>query len=180
MALLFLFTVMLNYVTTISFEKSETLCSELSGFGIPLLCRDRFDPWGSTLAWEIPRLNQTLDRLGLAQIPDQDPDQPLESWVRSKSVPLPRDRPENDATHRIINSLFKPCWHLESISPTFYEQLVQTCRSQSAKKTESLTVFFALLGSASIKASSKMLVKSTPWVNFINIFLPQTRWGSLL
>jgi len=38
-----------------------------------------------------------------------------------------------------------------SISPTFY-----------AKLFDDLTVFFALLGSAFIKASRKMLVKSTP------------------
>jgi len=33
---------------------------------------------------------------------------------------------------------------------------------KSAKKTERLTVFFALLGSMSVKALSKMLVKLTP------------------
>jgi len=32
---------------------------------------------------------------------------------------------------------------------------------KSAKKTDYLTVFFALLGSASVKASRKMLVKLT-------------------
>jgi len=33
-------------------------------------------------------------------------------------------------------------------------------RSQKRKKTDSLTVFFALMGSASVKAACKMLVKS--------------------
>ncbi len=33
---------------------------------------------------------------------------------------------------------------------------------KSANQTDSLTVFFALLGSARVKAASKMLVKSIP------------------
>jgi len=48
-----------------------------------------------------------------------------------------------------------------SISSTFYEQLLCP-RSQKRKKmTDSLTVFFALLGSVGIKTVSKMLGKST-------------------
>jgi len=42
-------------------------------------------------------------------------------------------------------------------------------RSQKCRKTACLTVFFALLGSAHLKALCKILVKSTPGVNFINI-----------
>jgi hypothetical protein len=38
--------------------------------------------------------------------------------------------------------------------------------SKSAKKTNSLTVFFVLLGSAHLKAVHKLLVKSTQDVNF--------------
>jgi hypothetical protein len=34
--------------------------------------------------------------------------------------------------------------------------------SKSAKKTDSLTVYFAVLGYARVKAVRKMLVKSTP------------------
>ena len=37
-------------------------------------------------------------------------------------------------------------------------------RSQNRKKQLELTVFFALLGSSSVKAASKMLVKLTPGV----------------
>jgi len=40
---------------------------------------------------------------------------------------------------------------------------------KSAKKNDSLTVFLAHLESASVKASTKMLGKLTPGVNFINI-----------
>ena len=38
-----------------------------------------------------------------------------------------------------------------------------------AKKTDNLTVFFALLGSTCAKAARKTLMKSTPGVNFINV-----------
>ncbi len=37
------------------------------------------------------------------------------------------------------------------------------------KKTDSLTLFFALMGSVHVKAAHKILVKLTPVVNFINI-----------
>jgi len=40
---------------------------------------------------------------------------------------------------------------------------------KSTKETDNLTVFFALLGSVCVKASWKMLVKSTPKLNFINV-----------
>jgi len=60
-----------------------------------------------------------------------------------------------------------------SISSTFYEQLLQaafTCADpKSAKNIDSLTVIFALLGSAGIKASIITLVKLTPEVNLTNI-----------
>ncbi len=40
---------------------------------------------------------------------------------------------------------------------------------KSAKKYIKAVVLFALLGSGQVKASSKMLMKLTPLVNFINI-----------
>jgi len=40
---------------------------------------------------------------------------------------------------------------------------------ESKKKTDNLTVFFALSGSALVKAACKWLVKLTPGLNFINI-----------
>jgi len=46
------------------------------------------------------------------------------------------------------------------ISPTFYKQLLPLQISK-AQKADDLTVFFALLWSASVKAARKMLVKST-------------------
>jgi len=54
-----------------------------------------------------------------------------------------------------------------SISSTFYEQRLHL-KITKAQKTDTLTVNFVLLGSALVKASHKMLVKSTPGVNFIN------------
>jgi len=36
-----------------------------------------------------------------------------------------------------------------------------------------MTVFFKLLGSTSVKAARKMLMKSTAGVNFVNVFYPQ-------
>jgi len=47
------------------------------------------------------------------------------------------------------------------ILPTFYKQLLLE-HIPKRKKTDSLTVFFALLGSAAAKALRKMLVKLTP------------------
>jgi len=37
-----------------------------------------------------------------------------------------------------------------------------TCQSQKRKKTDDLTVFFMLLGSAHVKAAQRMSMKSTP------------------
>jgi len=51
---------------------------------------------------------------------------------------------------------------LGQISATFYEQLLHAQIPKAQKKTDSMTVFFALLESAHIKAVRKMLVKSTP------------------
>jgi hypothetical protein len=52
--------------------------------------------------------------------------------------------------------------HMGSILPTFYEQLLRTQIPKVQKNTVKLSVFFALLGSACVKAAHKMLVKSTP------------------
>jgi len=45
------------------------------------------------------------------------------------------------------------------ISPTFYMQLLCAQNPESAKNTDKQSVFFALMGSAHIKATHKMLVK---------------------
>ncbi len=52
--------------------------------------------------------------------------------------------------------------HQGPISPTFYAQLFTHPDPKSAKNTVKLSSFFALLGSAHVKAVHKMLVKSTP------------------
>ena len=51
--------------------------------------------------------------------------------------------------------------HLGTISSTFYEQLCSR-RSRKRKKTYNLPVFFALLGSACVKAACKTLAILTP------------------
>jgi len=43
-------------------------------------------------------------------------------------------------------------------------------RSRKQKKTAKLSVFFALLGSSSVKAACRTLMKFTPKVNFTNMF----------
>jgi len=50
-------------------------------------------------------------------------------------------------------------------------------RSQEHKKTDVLVIFFVLLASMGVKATHKMLVKSTPGVNFINILLAAFTWS---
>jgi len=40
---------------------------------------------------------------------------------------------------------------------------------QKRKKYSQVVSLFVLLGSGCVKAAHKMLVKSTPWVNFIDI-----------
>jgi len=41
---------------------------------------------------------------------------------------------------------------------------------KAQKKTEGLTIFFALLGSLHVKAARNNLVKLTPGLNFTNLF----------
>jgi len=53
-----------------------------------------------------------------------------------------------------------------SISSTFDEQRLHL---QILKKTDKFTVFFALSGSAGMKAACRTLVKLTPGLNFTNI-----------
>jgi len=60
----------------------------------------------------------------------------------------------------IMNSFFGTKELSGTISSTIYEQLLYT-DPESAKKTDNLTVFCALLGSAHIKASQKMFMKLT-------------------
>ena len=52
--------------------------------------------------------------------------------------------------------------HLESISSTCLRAAFYAHRSSKHKKLFDLTVFFALLGSAHVKAACNMLVKLTP------------------
>ncbi len=51
---------------------------------------------------------------------------------------------------------------LGSISPKFYSQLLRAQIPKEQKIQENHQSFFSLLGSVCIKASSKLLVKSTP------------------
>ena len=52
-------------------------------------------------------------------------------------------------------------------------------RSQKRKKLLNLTVFFALLGSARVKAACRMMVKLTPGVNTTKLFLLNIKLGHL-
>jgi hypothetical protein len=52
--------------------------------------------------------------------------------------------------------------HNNSISPTVYVAAFTGADPKSAKKTDNLTVFFVLLGSACVKARRKMMVTLTP------------------
>ncbi len=49
------------------------------------------------------------------------------------------------------------------------QHLIHFGDPESPKNTDGLTVFFALLGSACVKAAHKMFVKFTTRVNFTNI-----------
>jgi len=51
----------------------------------------------------------------------------------------------------------------------FYVQLFRLKIPKAQKKTVNLSVFFALLGSASVKAARRKLMKLTPAINFINV-----------
>jgi len=55
--------------------------------------------------------------------------------------------------------------HLGSISSTFYEQLLCMQISKAQKIQSSCQSFFALSGSALIKAACRMLMKLTPGFN---------------
>jgi len=59
---------------------------------------------------------------------------------------------------------------VRTISSTFYTQLLPVQIPKAQKDTDDMPVFFVLLGSAREKAARKMLMKSTPGVNFTNIF----------
>ena len=61
----------------------------------------------------------------------------------------------------LFHSIFPLLLH-GSISPTFYQQLLHTQIPKARKKDSQLKQFFALLGSAGVKAAHKMLVKLTP------------------
>jgi hypothetical protein len=65
-----------------------------------------------------------------------------------------------------INSFVPP--KDPGILPTFYAHLLCAKIPKVAKDSVYVSVFFALLGSARIKAARKMLVKSTPEHDFVN------------
>jgi len=50
-----------------------------------------------------------------------------------------------------------------------YEKLLCIHLPKAPNDSQVVSVIFALLGSAQTKAACKMLVKSTPCVNFINV-----------
>jgi len=58
-----------------------------------------------------------------------------------------------------------------SISSTFYEQLLHAWSPKVPKDTDEVTDFFAISGSASVKAARIMLMKLTPGVDFVNMFM---------
>jgi hypothetical protein len=62
--------------------------------------------------------------------------------------------------------------HQVSNSSTFYSKLLLAQSQKHEKKIDSLTAFFALLGSMHVKALHKMLAKLTPWLHE-----PQSRLG---
>jgi len=75
--------------------------------------------------------------------------------------------PTNKATIlKFINELHLPIRY--QFHQHIYTQIYAR-RSRKRKKTDVLTVFFTLLGSARIKAVGRMLMKSTQGINFINI-----------
>jgi len=53
--------------------------------------------------------------------------------------------------------------HLWLISPTFYQQLLQVKIPKLQNDTDDLALFFALLGSACVKAARKYVVEINPW-----------------
>jgi hypothetical protein len=61
--------------------------------------------------------------------------------------------------------------NLGSISPTCLREAFTHADPKSFKKTDDLTVFFALLGSAHVKALCKMLMKLTPDESVGNVMI---------
>jgi hypothetical protein len=61
-----------------------------------------------------------------------------------------------------------------SISSTFHPKYLLARRSQMHKMTVKLSIFFIVLGSTSMKAAHKTLMKLTHGVNFINILTHST------
>jgi hypothetical protein len=53
--------------------------------------------------------------------------------------------------------------HLWLISPTFYQQLLQGKDPKVQNDTDDLAVFFALLGSACVKAARKHVGEINTW-----------------
>ncbi len=82
------------------------------------------------------------------------------NWLKPKIDPPPADL----ACPNPWNTLYrnKPNRNLGSISPTFYTQLFCTQIPNAQQRQSSHQCLFALLGTTSVKASRKMLMKSTP------------------
>jgi len=68
----------------------------------------------------------------------------------------------NSSGTKVAHKMLMKCH--QHFTSTFYTQ-----RSLKHKKTDDLTLFYALWGSVSVKVVHKVLVKSTPGLNFINI-----------
>ncbi len=66
--------------------------------------------------------------------------------------------------------------HQGSILSMLYKQLLQTqILKLSARNNENLSVFFALLGSASVKAACRMLMKLTLGVDFTKLLFAKQK-----
>jgi len=67
----------------------------------------------------------------------------------------------------------------ESISSTFYEQLLNTKIPKAQTRLTAWMSFFAFLGSVCVKAARIMLMKLTPGFNFINILWAEWSYTDL-
>jgi len=68
-----------------------------------------------------------------------------------------------------INSIQEKTWQKVqvSISPIIYEELFSAQIPKVQKDMDDLTVFFAVVGSLSVKAACEMLLKTTPGCKFV-------------
>jgi hypothetical protein len=78
--------------------------------------------------------------------------------------------------HNLSYQIYQIRWKCTTRSPVVdFASILQAAFTgadpKSTKKTDNLTEFLALLGSAHIKAANKTLIKLTPVVNFTNIYV---------